>query len=95
MICRNCGYWQWDHMGPEYQPTDVYMAGSQRGQCRRRAPVIGPTKYGDVMTTREWPFTCGDDWCGEFTDVRLFRGNAEKVGLQTADPPVHTGRTDD
>ena len=48
--CENCRFWQ--------------LTGEARGQCRRYAPRSERTREGSRCTTI-WPFTQGNDWCGE------------------------------
>lgn len=57
MSCRDCRYFD-----PDKAP------GSDRGFCRRRAPIyaLTSTLNGEPMPWTCWPEVNGEDWCGEF-----------------------------
>lgn len=55
--CATCLFWR--------------GAGAQRGsfQCRRHAPSLKAYEWaGGTAHDGVWPFTTGDEWCGEWQE---------------------------
>jgi len=63
--CDRCRYWVLD---PRDVNADVL---DRQGECHRHAPVPSVAAVGEDLPDGSypnvlWPFTFGDDWCGDF-----------------------------
>lgn len=57
--CEECSYFA----------RMVNFHDSERGQCRRRAPVPYSPSHGKPVRA-EWPTVARREWCGEFEEKR-------------------------
>ena len=59
--CQNCKYWDGSVM--------MNMSGDLCGRCRKNAPITDTIKEATRST---WPWTSGDDWCGQHNLKEFF-----------------------